>query len=190
MEWQQPSRLPTTSSRDICMPACKLHKHQQVSLGLSHLIKRVVWARRGRRKSLSRYAVENRWQKRQQLLKKWSLWKRTKGNWCTQPERPFWRMYATVFWATDLSKVWSKSRMRATYIVDVRNPFNRFAHLTQDFPRLHLSSAADDKETVSSLHIHLFSNVLHRPRRVSPRRSMCLLIAGSDYCVIRFAYAL
>jgi len=27
MEWQQPSRLPTTSSGDICMPACKLHKH-------------------------------------------------------------------------------------------------------------------------------------------------------------------
>ena len=26
MEWQQPSRLPTTSSGDICMPAYKLHK--------------------------------------------------------------------------------------------------------------------------------------------------------------------
>jgi len=42
MEWQQPSRLPTTSSGDICMPAYKLHKHQRVSSGLSHLIKRVV----------------------------------------------------------------------------------------------------------------------------------------------------
>ena len=42
MEWQQPSWLPTTSSGDICMPACKLHKHQRVSSGLSHLIKRVV----------------------------------------------------------------------------------------------------------------------------------------------------
>ena len=31
MEWQQPSRLPTTSSGDICMPAYKLHKHQRVS---------------------------------------------------------------------------------------------------------------------------------------------------------------
>jgi len=31
MEWRQPSRLPTTSSGDICMPACKLHKHQRVS---------------------------------------------------------------------------------------------------------------------------------------------------------------
>ena len=60
MEWQQPSRLPTTSSGDICMPAYKLHKHQRVSSGLSHLIKRVVWARCGRRKSLSRYAAENR----------------------------------------------------------------------------------------------------------------------------------
>ena len=38
MEWQQPSRLPITSSGDICMPACKLHKHQRVSSGLSHLI--------------------------------------------------------------------------------------------------------------------------------------------------------
>ena len=36
------SRLPTTSSGDICMPACKLHKHQRVNSGLSHLIKRVV----------------------------------------------------------------------------------------------------------------------------------------------------
>ena len=37
MEWQQPSRLPTISSRDIYMPACKLHKHQRVSSGLSYL---------------------------------------------------------------------------------------------------------------------------------------------------------
>ena len=42
MEWRQPSQLPTTSSGDICMPAYKLHKHQRVSSGLSHLIKRVV----------------------------------------------------------------------------------------------------------------------------------------------------
>jgi len=34
--------LPTTSSGDICMPACKLNKHQPVSSCLSHLIKRVV----------------------------------------------------------------------------------------------------------------------------------------------------
>jgi len=58
MEWRQLSRLPTTSSGDICMPACKLHKHQWVSSGLSHLIKRVVWARCGRRKSLSRHAAK------------------------------------------------------------------------------------------------------------------------------------
>jgi len=37
----------------------------QVSSGLSHLIKRVVWARCGRRKSLNRYAAENHWWKRQ-----------------------------------------------------------------------------------------------------------------------------
>jgi len=42
MEWRQPSRLPTPSSGDICMPAYKLHKHQRVSSGLSHLMKRVV----------------------------------------------------------------------------------------------------------------------------------------------------
>ena len=80
MEWQQTSRLPTSSSGDICMPAYKLHKHQRVSSGLSHLIKRVVWARCGRRKSFSRYAAENHWLKRQQTLKKRSLWKSTKGH--------------------------------------------------------------------------------------------------------------
>ena len=64
------------------------------------------------------------------------------------------------------------------------------AHLTQALPRLHLSSAADDRKIVSYLHIHLFSNVLHRRRRVSPRRPMYLLIVGSHYCVMHFAYAL
>jgi len=29
MEWRQPSRLPTTSSGDICISACKLHKHKR-----------------------------------------------------------------------------------------------------------------------------------------------------------------
>jgi len=46
------------------------------------------------------------------------------------------------------------------------------------------------QKNVSYLHIHLFSNVLHRRRRVSPRRPMYLLIVGSHYCVMRFAYAL
>ena len=73
MKWRQLSRLPTTSSGDICMPACKLHKHQRVSSGLSHLIKREVWTHCGRRKSLRKYAAENRWRKRQQTLKKWSV---------------------------------------------------------------------------------------------------------------------
>jgi len=45
-------------------------------------------------------------------------------HWCAQPERPFGRMHATDFWATDARKVWGKSRMRATYIPDTRNPFN------------------------------------------------------------------
>ena len=45
-------------------------------------------------------------------------------------------------------------------------------------------------QIVSYLHIHLFFNVLHRRRRISPRRPMYLLIVGSHYCVIRFAYAL
>ena len=61
---------------------------------------------------------------------------------------------------------------------------------TQALPRLHLSSAAGDKQIVGYLHIHLFSNVLHRRRRVGPRRPMYLLIVGSYYCVMRFAYAL
>ena len=58
------------------------------------------------------------------------------------------------------------------------------------FARLHLSSAADDKKIVSYLHTHLFSNVLHRRRRISPRRPMYFLIVESHYCVMRFAYAL
>ena len=66
-----------------------------------------------------------------------------------------------------------------------------FAHcLTQALPRLHLFSAADDKKIVSYLHIDLFSYFLHRRCRVSPRRHMYLLIVGSHYCVMRFAYAL
>jgi len=32
----------TAAHRDICMPACKLHKHQGVGSGMSHLIKGVV----------------------------------------------------------------------------------------------------------------------------------------------------
>ena len=64
----------------ICMSAYKLYKHQRVSSGLSHLIKRVIWARCGRRKSLSRYAAKNCWLKRQQTLKKRSLWKSTNGH--------------------------------------------------------------------------------------------------------------
>ena len=47
-------------------------------------------------------------------------------------------------------------------------------------------SVADDKKKVSYLHIHLFSNVLHRHRRVSPGRPIYLLIVG----FMRFAYAL
>jgi len=44
------------------------------------------------------------------------------GHWCAQPERPFWRMHATDFWATGARKVWGKSRMRATWIPDARHP--------------------------------------------------------------------
>ena len=46
------------------------------------------------------------------------------------------------------------------------------------------------KKIVSYLHIHLFSNVLHRRRRISPKRPMYLVIVGSHYCVMSFAYAL
>jgi len=47
------------------------------------------------------------------------------GHWYAQPERPFWRMHATDFWASDARKAWGKSRMRATYIPDAGNPSNR-----------------------------------------------------------------
>jgi len=46
------------------------------------------------------------------------------------------------------------------------------------------------QKVVSYLPMHLFSHVLHRRRRVSPRRPMYLLMVGSHYCVVRFAYAL
>jgi len=76
MEWRQPSQLPTTSSGDICMPACKLHKHQRVISGFVTPDKEssmsTLW-----RKSLSRYAAENCWQKRPHKFKKESLWKKT-----------------------------------------------------------------------------------------------------------------
>ena len=60
----------------------------------------------------------------------------------------------------------------------------------QALPCLRLSSAADDQRIVSYLHTHLFSIVLHRRCRVSPRRPMYLLKVGSHYCVVRFANAL
>ena len=41
-----------------------------------------------------------------------------------QPETLFSQMCATDIWATDACKVWGKSRMRATYIPDARNPSN------------------------------------------------------------------
>jgi len=53
-----------------------------------------------------------------------------------------------------------------------------------------LFSTPDYKGIVSYLHMHLFSKVLHRRCRVSSRRPMYLLIVGSDYCVMCFAYAL
>jgi len=46
------------------------------------------------------------------------------------------------------------------------------------------------KKIVNYLHVHFFSNVLHRRCRISPRRPMYLLIVGSHYCGMRFAYAL
>jgi len=46
------------------------------------------------------------------------------------------------------------------------------------------------KKDCDYLHMNLFSIVLHRRRRVSTRRPMYLLIVGSHYCVVRFAYVL
>jgi len=59
--------------------------------------------------------------------------------------------------------------------------------LTQALLRLHLSSAAGDKGIENHSHVHLFSKVLHRLRRVSSRQHIYLLIAWSDYCVMRFS---
>ena len=38
--------------------------------------------------------------------------------------------------------------------------------------------------------MHMFSNILHRRHRVSPKRPKYLLIVESDYCDMRFAHAL
>ena len=52
---------------------------------------------------------------------------------------------------------------------------------------LHLSSAASERALQGYVYIHLFSEVLHRCR-VSPRRSIYVLIVGSDHCGMRFAF--
>jgi len=36
------------------------------------------------------------------------------------------------FWANDARKVWGKSRMRATYIPDARNPFSSGPSLAEE----------------------------------------------------------
>jgi len=45
--WQRQLRLPTTPSGGTCMIACMLHKSQKASSNLSHLTKKVTWARCG-----------------------------------------------------------------------------------------------------------------------------------------------
>jgi len=63
------------------------------------------------------------------------LWKRMHGRVVSEtdarkgffghPERPFWRMRATDFWATNARKVWGKSRMHAAYVPDGHKTSNR-----------------------------------------------------------------
>ena len=113
-----------TSSRDICMPAYKLHQHQRVSSGLSHLIKRVVWARCGRSKSLSRYAAENRWRKRQQTLKKRSLWKSTKGHAMISTRQSF---FQNRFWNRRADGIVINKYHRTLYILDFKRSSDRRA---------------------------------------------------------------
>ena len=48
-------------------------------------------------------------------------------------------MHATDFWATDARKVWGKSRMRATYIPDARNPSNHYLGVSADAHELRLA---------------------------------------------------
>ena len=68
-------------------------KHQRVSSGLSCLIRRVVWTRCGRRKSLSRYAAENRLRKRQQKLGKNLCERALKGTVWFRPSNVLWKSY-------------------------------------------------------------------------------------------------
>ena len=91
-----------------------------------------------------------------------------------------------IFSFNSLFAIWSLSPQRFHYYFNLSTvswQYQKYAnililvlcllcvtHLTQALPRLHLSSAADDRRIVSDLHIHLFSNVFHRRRRISPRR--------------------
>jgi len=66
---------------------------------------------------------------------------------CAQPERPFWQMHATDFWATDARKVWGKSRMHAIYIPDARNPL-WFSTIILEIPNFFVYDP--DKSTLTS----------------------------------------
>ena len=53
------------------------------------------------------------------------------AHWCSQQERPLWRMHATDFWATPACKIWGASRMRAP--TSAGNPSNHHARLLSSF---------------------------------------------------------
>jgi len=141
MEWQQPSWLPTTSSGDICMPVCKLHKHQWVSSGLSHLIKRAVGARCGRRKSLSRYAADNRWRKRQQTLKKSLLWiGHERARYDFDPTM----FYENRFWNRSPECILINKNHRTLYILE----FKRSSDRNKDFLRVKEDEANEQHRSI------------------------------------------
>ena len=68
----------------------------------------------------------------------------------------------------------------------------RTHHVLESHPEraVPLSCTKGLYQIMSYLHIPLFSKVFHLRRRVSRRRHMYLPIVGSDYCVMRFTYAL
>ena len=141
MECRQLSRLPTSSSGIICVPACKLHKHQRVRSDLSHLIKRAIWTRCGKRKSLSGYAHENQLQKRQQKLKKRSLWKSTKNATAMSSAR---QSYENRFWNQRPDGIVINKNHRTLYILE----FKRSSERNEDFLRIKDHEANEQHKSI------------------------------------------
>jgi len=79
---------------------CPASKHKFVTPDKASSMK-TLW--KEPRKRLSRYAAENRLWKRQQKLKKWSLWKNMKGNPWIRPDNILWKSFLELeaWWHSD-----------------------------------------------------------------------------------------